>query len=345
VIAVVHLVWGPLGPEPLRDFLRSYHAHDAGVPHELVVVFNGVPRGGAGPPAARAQSALRAASGPEAPGREAFLAELRDTPHRLVELARPVQDLAAYSQVAERLEHDRLCFLNSYSTILAAEWLAKLDHALNQPRVGLVGATGSWASLNSWVKYTLFLPTPYSGVLPGRRAAKELFLAIGAERDGAVEPTGGESPSRPRAPSPLDRLRGVFPAVPEQLIRFGGFPAHHLRTNAFVLERATFTSLRMGRITRKMDAYSLESGRNNITRQIQRRGLRALVVARDGGLYDREQWHRSRTLWLSDQEGLLVADNQTRLYANAPPERRRLLSALAWGRQADPGRSGSPRAS
>ncbi len=45
MIAVVHLVWGPLGPEPLRDFLRSYHAHDAGAPHELVVLFNGVPHG------------------------------------------------------------------------------------------------------------------------------------------------------------------------------------------------------------------------------------------------------------------------------------------------------------
>ncbi len=256
-----------------------------------------------------------------------------------------MQDLAAYAQVVERLEHDRLCFLNSYSTILAADWLAKLDHALNQPQVGLVGATGSWASLNSWVKYTLFLPTPYRGVLPGRRVAKEQFLAIGAERNGAVEPTDGESPSCPRAPSLPDRLRGIFPAVPEQLIRFGGFPAHHLRTNAFMLERATFTSLRMGRITRKMDAYSLESGRNNITRQIQRRGLRALVVARDGGLYDHEQWPRSRTLWLSDQEGLLVADNQTHLYSNGPPERRRLLSAFAWGRQADLRQPANPPAS
>jgi hypothetical protein len=347
VIAVVHLVWGPLGPEPLRDFLRSYHAHDAGAPHELVVLFNGVPGGGAGLPAERPQTRSRGpadvADGAEAPGREALLAELRDTPHRLIELERPVQDLAAYALVAERLAHDRLCFLNSHSTILAAGWLAKLDHGLDQPHTGLVATTGSWASLSSWLRYALSLPSPYRGVLPDRRAAKEQFRAIEAERSGAGELTGGESPSSMQAPSLRDRLRGVFPAVPEQLIRFGGFPAHHLRTNAFLLERATFTSLRMGRIAKKMDAYSLESGRNNITRQVQRRGLRALVVARDG-LYDREQWPRSHTFWLGDQEGLLVADNQTRLYTNGSPERRRLLSAFAWGRQADPGRLGSPPA-
>ncbi len=42
VIAVVHLVWGPLGPAPLREFLRSYNACEAGASHELVIVFNGV---------------------------------------------------------------------------------------------------------------------------------------------------------------------------------------------------------------------------------------------------------------------------------------------------------------
>ncbi len=255
-----------------------------------------------------------------------------------------MQDLAAYASAAERLEHDRLCFLNSHSTILAADWLAKLEHGLDQPHTGLVAATGSWASLSSWLKYSLRLPSPYRGVLPDRRAAKERFLAIDAERNGAVEPAGG-SPGRAHAPSLRDRLEGAFPAIPEQLIRFGGFPAHHLRTNAFVLERATFTSLRMGRIARKMDAYALESGRNNITRQVQRRGLRALVVARDGSLHDPEQWPASHTFWSGEQERLLVGDNQTRLYSNGPPERRRLLSAFAWGQQADPGESGSSRAS
>jgi hypothetical protein len=317
VTAVVHLVWGPLGLEPLRDFLRSYHAHDAGAPHELVVVFNGVPPG----------------------SRVAFLVELHDTPHRLVELERPVQDLAAYALLVERLEHDHLCFLNSHSTILAADWLAKLEHALDQPRVGLVGATGSWASIHSMVLHSLFLPNPYRGVLPDKKVMRAQFREIELERSSeagqADDETDNESPKRSLARAVLGTLR-TFPAMPEQVLRFESFPSPHLRTNAFMAERGTLRNLRWGRVERKLDAYLLENGRNSFTRQLQRMGLGTLVVARDGSLYERERWPLSRTLWQRDQEGLLIADNQTRLYANGGMDRRRLLSVYAWGRRADP---------
>jgi hypothetical protein len=315
--AVVHLVWGPLGLEPLRDFLRSYHAHDAGAPHELVVVFNGVPPG----------------------KRHAFLAELRDTPHRLVELDRPVQDLAAYAHVVERLAHERLCFLNSYSTILAADWLAKLEHALDQPRVGLVGATGAWTSLHSMVLHSLFLPNPYRGLFE-KKVARAQFREMELERSGlagpADEPPRDEEPLRPSPARAVLAALKTLPAVPGQLFRFEGFPSPHLRTNAFMAERDTLRNLRWGRIERKPDAYLLENGRDRFTRQLQRLGLRSLVVARDGSFYDQDDWPLSRTFWQGDQEGLLIADNQTRLYEVGGMDRRRLLSSYAWGRQGEP---------
>jgi hypothetical protein len=40
-------------------------------------------------------------------------------------------------------------------------------------------------------------------------------------------------------------------------------------------------------------------------------------------------------LWQGAQEGLLVADNQTRSYVAGDANRRRLLSSFAWGRSAD----------
>jgi hypothetical protein len=136
MIGVAHLVWAPLGPAPLRDFLRSYHAHLAGAEHELAIVLNG--------------------AGPEGPAdevcRETLLAELEGTEHRLIELERPVLDLAAYGLTAQRLEHERLCFLNSYSVIFAADWLGNLARALEDSSVGLVGASGSWESQAEWVR-------------------------------------------------------------------------------------------------------------------------------------------------------------------------------------------------
>jgi hypothetical protein len=312
VIAVVHLVWGPLGTPSLREFVASYRRWDAGTEHQLVVLFNGVD-----------------------PGRRAlFEAELDGVEHRPLTLAEPVQDLAAYAQAAALLEHDRLCFLNSHSQVLIHGWLANLTDALAQPGVGIVGATGSWASVRSGTLNGLFLPNPYRGVVPARRVAREQLLAIELERGGKeVEPAA--QPRRSLWGS-LGATLATLPAMPEQLLRFEGFPARHLRTNAFMLERELLAGLQIGRVKRKMDAYLLESGRHSLTRQIRGRGLRTVVVARDGALYDPEEWPASRTLWQGEQEGLMIADNQTRMYANGGIDRRRLLSTFAWGRQADP---------
>jgi hypothetical protein len=125
-LAAVHLVWGPLGPAPLREFLASYRKHPAGIDHELVVLFN-VTDG----------------------QRPALLGELEGVEHRLLTLPAPVQDLAAYLQVAERLEHERLCFLNSYSVLAADGWLELLSGARGEPGIGLAGASGSWANVAS----------------------------------------------------------------------------------------------------------------------------------------------------------------------------------------------------
>jgi hypothetical protein len=283
------------------------------VEHELVILLNGVTD----------------AQRPE------LLAELDGLEYRLLELQEPVQDLAAYMQAAQRLEHDRLCFLNSYSEILAAGWLAKLDHALDQPRAGLVGATGSWASTRSWVLHSLFVPTPYRRVMPERRIAREQFLAIELERQGPSAAGSSEPPRRSLVEGLRAKLR-TLPAMPEQLLGFEGFPAHHLRTNAFMADRTTLARVRIKPVETKMDAYAFENGRHSLTRQVQALGLRTLVVDRDGAFYDQEQWSQARTFWQGRQERLLVADNQTRSYADGGLDRRRLLSAFAWGPQADP---------
>ncbi len=318
MIAVVHLVWGPLGPRPLREFLASYRRHEAGAEHELVVLLNNVPD----------------------PLPAEFADELQGIEHRLLRTPEPVQDLAAYAHAADRLEHERLCFLNSYSEILAPKWLAMLDHALDQPRAGLVGATGSGARLHSAVLNAFLLPNPYRRVVPRRSVAREQMREIELELDAARASDGAatlapELPRRTLSGSVLSTLRSFRP-MPEQLLRFAPFPAQHVRTNAFMLERSTFARLRMRPLARKMDAYLLESGRASFTSQVRSMGLRTLVVARDGAFYDPPEWPAGRTFWQGDQQGLLVADNQTRSYANGSYDRRRLLSAFAWGPETDP---------
>jgi hypothetical protein len=255
MIAIVHLIWGPLGPLPLRRFLESYRAHPAGVEHELIALFNGV-----------SDNCLPALN-----------AELEGVEHRRLVLAEPLQDLAAYAVAAECLEHECLCFLNSHSVLLAPYWLAKLAFALDQPRVGLVGATGSWASFRSAALNTLFLPSPYRSVFPKRKVAREIYRAMELERETGWQPTS--KPMQRSLPGSLTAvLKGLAP-MPEQIRRFESFPALHLRTNGFITKRAILTGLRIGEIHTKMDAYSLESGHDSLTHQILRSWSPAMALS------------------------------------------------------------------
>ncbi len=152
MIGLVHLVWAPLGPEPLRAFLRSYRERPAGADHELTIVLNGAP----------------AEQGDTSRG--ALLTELEGTPHRLISLERPVLDLVAYGEAARLLEHELVCFLNSYSVILADGWLGGLADTLAEPGVGLVGATGSWESQAEWLRGRVqHWPIQLAGLARARR--------------------------------------------------------------------------------------------------------------------------------------------------------------------------------
>jgi hypothetical protein len=271
-IGVVHLVWAPLGPAPLRDFLGSYHAHPPGAQHELIVLYNGADLVGA-------SSGLSA---------EALATELQGIPHRLISFERSFVDLAAYGEAARRLEYGRLCFLNSYSVILADDWLGHLARAFHQPDVGLAGASGSWESQAEWVR------------------GKARYWAYQLAR------------SR--------RARHDYPR----------FPNPHIRTTAFMLDRRAVLEAGVDRVGDKHDAYLLESGSWSITRQVQARGLRAVVVGRDGRRYDLEDWPSSATYRSAGQENLLVADNRTRDWDRASPRLRRRLTRDAWGERAAP---------
>jgi hypothetical protein len=119
---VIHIVWAPLGVEPLERFAASYRAHPAGTEHRLVFVLKG------------AQDNMIAA-------RCRVLAD--ELGAERLELPAAGLDLDTYMAAADHLYADALCFLNSSSEILTPGWLAALQTALEQPGAGLVGATGS----------------------------------------------------------------------------------------------------------------------------------------------------------------------------------------------------------
>jgi hypothetical protein len=294
----VHLVWAPLGPRPLEQFLDAYRRHEAGSQHRLLILFNGF--------------------GGDA-DRAAWTRLLSGVEYVPLHLERPLLDLAAYREAVTRVPAERYCFLNSYSVVLADGWLQYLERALAAPDTGLVAASGSWGSIRSYQRFMLGLGGPYASVFADRRKTNAALAAVASEEQ--------EEPPRRRRRRPLRYLR----ALAGQAYGFVPFPAEHVRTNGFMIERSVFQRLRLPSLAGKSDAYRLESGRDSFTAQIRRLGLEPRVVGRDGRAYAPAEWPASATFWQREQQNLLIADNQTRRYQLSDAYTRGVLARYAWG--------------
>jgi hypothetical protein len=303
-ICVVHLVWAPLGPEPLRRFLDSYTRYSAGVEHRLLILFNGF----------RADHDL-------SPWQRA----LDHVRHEELRIPSPVLDLAAYRQAVERITAARYCFLNSYSVIREDGWLELMSSIASGHRVGAVGASGSWGSQFSHARYALGLGGPYRRVFADRQATHRVFAGLSADTPAATSPAG-----------PLRRALAGARGVIAYSVAFPPFPSPHLRSNCLLIDRDLWLRVADPAPHDKLAAYRVESGRRGITARLRAMGLRVLVAGRDGHSYDTAEWPASRTFWQGSQENLLVEDNQTRAYQQGDSEVRRVLSGYAWGPQADP---------
>src|SRR5437764_7815715 len=110
-----------MGTAPIERFLASWREREAGVDHELVAVLNGF--------------------GDDAAQRETREL-LAGAAARVLAVDAPLMDLGAYLFAAQRLDHRRLCFVNTRTEPLVDGWLAALASHLGEG-VGAVGATGS----------------------------------------------------------------------------------------------------------------------------------------------------------------------------------------------------------
>jgi len=285
---------------PFEQFLASYERHEAGAEHDLVLLFNGV-------------------DGPAAltPYRE------RTTRHGVTEIVLPARslDLPAYLTAARELPHERLCFLNSYSEVLAPGWLHMLCEPLDRAGAGATAASGSWASHRSFALSLLRLPNGYRGTLGDPRLMNSALRSVSTQ---------------PKVSLPRRLVRAAI-GLPGEIAGYGGFPAAHLRTNGFVIGRELLLSLRAGSLVSKNATYRFEAGHRSLTAQLRGRGLSTLVVACDGSARAPDEWPDADVFWQGEQAQLLVADNQTRQYADGDALVREALARYAWGPRARPG--------
>jgi hypothetical protein len=228
-------------------FVEAYRSCPAGLAHDLTVVFKGF----------TSERSL-----------EEGLSVFQTLPINPIHTDDLKFDIGAFADAVQQIESDRVCFLNTNAEPVSPDWLLKLALNLEQPGIGLAGATGSFES----------------------------------------------GPTR----------------IP--------FPNIHVRTNAFMMRTDHARKiLGAARINTKFDAYEVEHGYNSITRQISSLGFASVVVGRNGRGYRPEWWSSSGTFRQGDQSNILVKDNQTRNFANATWDEKKVLYAATWGSARTPG--------
>ena len=127
-IALCYLARGaePGWEDAIGRFVASFHRYAAACDFNLYVIFKGFPNG---------TERARAVS---------LFGQLK---HAAIFTGDESFDIGAYAEAATQIAEQSVCFLNTNAEILCDDWLLKLASNLEQPGVGLVGATGSYESL------------------------------------------------------------------------------------------------------------------------------------------------------------------------------------------------------
>lgn len=114
---------------------------------------------------------------------------------------------------------------------------------------------------------------------------------------------------------------------------FPPFPNAHIRSNGFIVERKWLTEHFPSAKPTKYAAYGFESGFRGLSKAVIERGRQLAIVDRRGNVFPPDRWHESETFRLGSQDGLIMADNQTRAFDAMPEPERDLHRMMSWGRE------------
>lgn len=330
-IGVVFLARNADGAKALQRFGNSYRRFEAGIEHELVIIYKGF----------EGQNHLQQA--------RSLFEDIRHVPIELPDLG---FDIGAYLEASRRADYEYLVFLNTHSEILAPGWLAHLFAFASKDKVGIAGAMGSYESIRDTV--LLLRKAIWRSIGVGsqydRRLAYYFDFVLKQHHPTWFGPSGEVIPPSAdvrrlshksimlaaKAFRYLWYAKGgtalIWPgAAPFHFMQFPSFPNPHIRSNCFMVRRTHILQLALPAMITKIDTSLFESGPQSLTSRIRKVGLRTIVVGRNGEGYDINDWSRSETFRLGDQTNLLIADNHTRAFAAMSHGARVTHERTTWG--------------
>lgn len=212
-------------------------------------------------------------------------------------------DIDSYFDAATKLKTEYVLFLNTYSVLLTENWCKIYFENIIKTNVGLVGSTGALGDFSHTDDYYYRVKNVY----------KFKFKLI-------------------------DIKKIIY-------FRFNYYPKvlPHLRTNAFMIKRELFLSLQYKKIRpfflnyfkalnkSKLTSLCFEHGTFSLTNQLLSRGLKPIIVGKNGIGYELNQWIESNTFWINKQENLIISDNQTKKFDDADLQNKKFMTYSAWG--------------
>ena len=127
-VGVFYLVRESNSVELTKRFAQSYLHYPSGVDHTLTLICKGF----------QDRHLI-----------EEHHSQFGKIPLSVIEMPDVGYDIGSYRCAVDSFECGYYCFLNSYSVISGPAWLKSLVDCAADPKVGLVGATGSYESISS----------------------------------------------------------------------------------------------------------------------------------------------------------------------------------------------------
>eukprot|EP01037_Dinobryon_pediforme_P017467 gene17467-17659_t len=326
-ISCVYLARSAEGENAFKSFVESYKLYPAGIQHRLIVVFKGFDAVGLGS------------------AQEIF----KDIDYETILMDDVGYDIGAYFFATQKFDSEYFCYLNTFSRVECEGWLEKLSRHINDATVGIVGATGSYESLNETYRFLDAIRWYYAEKrLPmnedvdyylhwflktfcarEQRRSVKLKLKLKMQILNLAERLKIYQSIRAFEKSIFRHYRlGGKRAYPASLPRF---PNPHVRSNGFMMRRADFLATNIGLPQSKEQCLDFESGENGISASMVKRGKRILLVGRDGHGHDVEDWAKCGSYRSREQKNLLISDNQTRRYDTLSDGEKITYQFLTWG--------------
>jgi glycosyltransferase involved in cell wall biosynthesis len=335
-IAVFYLARLKEGFSHFAEFAQSIRNHPAGLDHDLIIICKGFTR----------RSEFAVISG-----------IFKGIPYQITEVDDDIgQDIHSYHAAAARFPHTYACFINTFTQIRSDDWLKKLFDAMSLPRVGMVGATASFESLNN--SYELLHTVGWLANAPTRfdRKLYQSFYWVIASSIGATAHRlrsryrgyrgirrfiGDILYNRPSISEILDRPRNEWARVSSKdgafhfAAQYPQFPNPHIRSNVFMLRREDIVQMPLVDGDQKLAGCAFESGSDGLSARMLKRGERLMMVGANGQAYDVPEWVNSGCFRSKEQENLLATDNQTRVFESYSELERKIVRTMAWGSYLD----------